>query len=60
MKTKSKYPKNPLNRLVSESWDIANTEIGMSLNSKVEVAKSSLIKPKFISENKKNLGQNSY
>ena len=55
MKTKSKHPKNPLNRLVSESWDIANTEIGMSLNSKVEMAKSSLIKPTFISENKKEI-----
>ena len=52
MKVLNKFPKKPLDRLVEESQNIIRRPKELSLNSKTEYAKSSLVQVRFISDTK--------
>ena len=52
MKVLNKFPKQPLDRIVEESQNINRREKELSLNSKTEYAKSSIIQVSFTSDNR--------
>ena len=53
MKVLDRCPKDPLTRLLKESYNISNVEAQYNLNSRVEMAQSNLIRVNFISDSKK-------
>ena len=55
MKVIKRFPKKPLDRQIFESIRIASRPVNESLNSKIEGAKSELIKHTFISDNNKEI-----
>lgn len=54
MKVLGRFPKDPLKRLIKESLNISQADQTMSLNNKVEMAKSNLVQVSFISDHKKD------